>query len=606
MAITIDQKHTKEIIALNDFEAVRLRPDRHIGQTSLLEERLPIIENNKLINIEKRWSPGFHHLFVEILENAIDEAKRCTGRKMKNINVVINLDTNGITITDEGNGFYKGHQKHSRTHKNVVQTAFEELNAGSNFKDTDLTVLGTHGVGAAICNILSCVFEVDTVNSSHKIKYRWEDYILIDEEKRTKTKGDKKGTRVHFIPSKDVFGNMPWDLEIIKTYLSYKKFLIKFDKNIKDLNINVDVINDDGESAELELSDNFIPEGAEYIKTEMGQVYIWKAYEDSCSLSFINGSRCTGIHQKIINDWVNDYFKYNLAHHFYETLIILDLPSKLMRFGDQNKTKYSIPRIDIEEKLQESFKNKLLKKLKGSQLSNEIEDAIEDKMYNENIKKIKRAGKNSKRKISDKYSPASRRKTNIFIAEGLSAAGSIKQSRKSEYEGVYAIKGKIKNTRKLSDLTNNKEILDIINILGIDPSKETPPSYEKIIIAADQDSDGHHITALLINFFHKWFPHLLEQGYIYKLATPLVACKYKGKKKYFYSMEEFNKYKREKIITDVNYLKGLGSLSIEDWENVMKDRKILQLVNDKHSNKYLDIAFGDSSKKRRSWLEGKV
>ena len=146
MAIEINQKHQKEIIALNTFEAVRLRPTMYLGQVMPFDDKIPVIREGKIVQADKSWSPGFMHLIVEILENAIDEAKRMKG-KMKGIEVIVNLDTNQVTITDEGDGFHKANSKHPKTKKNVVRTAFEELHAGSNFADTSTNILGTHGVG---------------------------------------------------------------------------------------------------------------------------------------------------------------------------------------------------------------------------------------------------------------------------------------------------------------------------------------------------------------------------------------------------------------------------------------------------------------------------
>jgi DNA gyrase/topoisomerase IV subunit B len=318
----------------------------------------------------------------------------------------------------------------------------------------------------------------------------------------------------------------------------------------------------------------------------------------------VNGSQCTGIHQKIVNDWCNEHFKYNLAHHFYETLISLNVPSTLMNFADQNKTKYSVGRDEIEEMLQNTFKGKLLRFLKGSKISQEIEQKIEERMYSENIKVIKKAGRTSKRKISDKYSPASQIKENLYVTEGLSAAGSVRQARNSEREGVYALKGKIKNTKRLSDLTNNKEILEIMSILGLDPSEKKVPQYKNIVIATDEDPDGQHISSLIINFFHKWFPYIIEEGRLLKLITPLVACDFGKTRKYFYSLEDFSNFIKTNKVTNINYLKGLGSLSIQDWEQVMKNKTMFQIIKDRSSSKFLDIAFGESADKRKKWLEG--
>lgn len=197
----------------------------------------------------------------------------------------------------------------------------------------------------------------------------------------------------------------------------------------------------------------------------------------------------------------------------------------------------------------------------------------------------------------------------FLLANGIishnSAAGSIKQARDSESEGVYALKGKVKNTKKLSDLTNNAEILEIMSVLDIEPGSNKQPNYDKIIIASDEDPDGQHITSLIINFFQKWFPHIIEHKKIYKIMTPLVVCTYEKERKYFYSLEEYEEFSNNKRVTNVNYLKGLGSLSIEDWVYVMNNKVLFQIVLDRSADKYLDIAFGNSANKRKHFLEGK-
>jgi len=602
MAIKVNQKHEKEIIALNTFEAVRLRPGMYVGLVSMVDEKVPVISDKKLQVADKSWSPGFMHLIVEVLENALDEAKRMKG-KMKGIHVIVDLDTNRVTVKDGGGGFHKATSKHPKTKKNVVRTAMEDLHAGSNFIDSSTNILGTHGVGSAVVNILSKEFEITTVNGTSHVHYEWEDFQVTKEFKRKKETGEQRGTSVSFIPSPDVFPNFKWDEDIVRTYLSFKAYLVSIDPKIKHLNISGEFIRD-GVKEDAGIIKDFIPEQHIAVKNELGTVLLWKSYEDSATVSFVNGSRCTGIHQKIINDWGNDFFKYSAAHHFYNTLIALDVPSDLMRFGDQNKSKYDVTRFEIEELLESNFKSKLIRGLKNSPITKEIEAEIEEKMYAENIRKIRKAQRTSKRVISHKYSPASRKKEALYITEGLSAAGSVKQARDSELEGVYALKGKIKNTKKLSDLTENKEVLEIMSILGIDPSKISPPEYNNIIIATDEDPDGQHIAALIINFFHKWFPDIIRDGRLKKLVTPLVVCDWQGGKHYFYTLNEFAKFSKNKKPTNVNYLKGLGSLNIEDWEWVMENKILFEITEDRSAKKYLDIVFGDSPKKRKEWLEG--
>ena len=602
--MAVKQTNSKEIIALDIKDAIRLRPGMYVGQVALMEEKLPIIVNGKLRMVEKTWSPGFMHLIVEVLENALDEAKRCKG-KMKNVYVTVNLDTNEVIVQDEGNGFHKAHAKHPKTKKNVVRTAMEELHAGSNFSDTETNILGTHGVGSAVTNILSEKFSITTKNKLHYVHYDWEDFQVVKEDKRKREPKETLGTTVSFTPSKSVFPpHFRWDEELITTYLSYKSFIIQSDPIINNLQLVGKFIKD-GKEVVIPITTDFIEGDYVQIDSNIGTIYLWESYENSGSLSFVNGSQCTGIHQKVVNDWCNDYFKYPYAHHFYETLITLNVPSQLMRFADQNKTKFATGRGELEPDMEKSFKSKLIRSLKKSEIAKKIDQSIEDRLHAENIAKIKKAKRQSKRKISEKYSPPSKKKEVIYITEGLSAAGSVKQARDSETEGVYALKGKVKNTRKLSDLTNNAEILEIMSILDIEPDSLKQSVFDKIIIAADEDPDGQHISSLIINFFHKWFPHIVQDKRLYKIITPLVACNYGKTRHYFYTLEEFNEFSKNKGVTNLTYLKGLGSLNIEDWVYVMNNKVLFQIIPDRSAKKYLEIAFGTSAQKRKVWLEGK-
>ena len=606
--MSLKSSNPKEIIALSAFEAVRLRPQMYISQISLIEEKLPLVIDGKLISLDKSWSPGFMHLILEIFENALDEAKRCRG-KMKNLTIKVNLDTNEVIVIDEGLGFHNAAKKHKKTKKNVVRTALEELHAGSNFIDSstnDIGVVGTYGLGAAIVNILSEKFTVETVNKTHYVRFVWNDFKIVDEEIRKKTPKDSLGTKITFIPSREVFPNYKWDIDLITTYLSYKAFLIKNDPHISKLNLTGYFIKNDKEYV-INLTSDFVPNNHIVIPTKLGLIYLWEAYENSCSLSFVNGSQCTGIHQKIVNDWCNEYFEYNLAHHFYETLISLNVPPNLMKFADQNKTRYAIGRNEIEELFRETFYEKLIRLLKKSDIARNIEKSIEERMYTENIGKIKRAQKQSKRKISEKYAPSSRYKENIFITEGDSAAGGVKQARNPEIDAVYALRGKVKNIRKLSDLATSAVWLDVMGILEIEPGNNAKNTlFKKIIIACDSDPDGDSIASMIINFFYKWFPQIIETKKLYKLITPLVVCTYNKERKYFYTLEEFYAFTDKNKVTNVNYLKGLGSLNEDDWKYVMQNKTYFSIIDDRSAKKFLEIAFGEESNERKKWLTNKI
>lgn len=563
MAIKIDQSNSKEIIALNTFEAVRLRPTMYIGQISPVEEKLPLIIDGKLYSLDKSWSAGFMHLIVEILENALDEAKRCKG-KMKNITVKVNLDSNEVTVIDQGLGFYKAAKKHPKTKKNVVRTALEELHAGSNFIDTSTNLLGTHGVGSAVVNILSEKFTVETVNKTHYVRICWNNFKVIDEEIRKRKLTDNLGTKITFVPSKEIFPNYKWDTDLITTYLSFKHFLIKNDPIINKLELTGNFIKDDKEY-DINNTSNFIPQNYITVSNNLGTIYLWEAYENSSSLSFVNGSQCTGIHQKIVNDWCNEYFQYNLAHHFYETLISLNVPSNLMRFSDQNKTKFATGRWEIEETMKNAFHSKLIKFLSKSEIAQNIEKSIEDRLHNENINKIKKAQKQSKRKISDKYSPASKYKQNIYITEGLCLEENTKIFIIRNNRILYC---KIKNI-KIGDLVitheNRLKPIDHIN----------KSIKQKSILKINNDS-------IECSQMHKWLVYdKIQKEFYFEKTINLNKDRHKLVKNYLAFLESFD----EIISININLEKiEIINDKKEEW---IISKNINICVFDIESNKFI-------------------
>jgi len=117
--------------------------------------------------------------------------------------------------------------------------------------------------------------------------------------------------------------------------------------------------------------------------------------------------------------------------------------------------------------------------------------------------------------------------------------------------------------------------------------------------------DGQHISALIISFFHKWFPYIIEEHRLFRIITPLVVCDIGKERKYYHSLEEFMEYASINKVTNVKYLKGLGSLSLKDWEYVMDHKTLFSIIDDRSANRFIDIAFGDSSLQRKIWLAGK-
>ena len=339
----------KEIIALNDFEHVLLRPQMYVSSVEPSEEKIPIIRDGKIVSELRETSVGFYKLMNEVLDNAFDEAKRMKGT-MKRIEIHFDSKTNTVKVVDTGGGFLNASAINSKTGISNVASAMSMLRAGSNFKNqnTSENLIGTNGVGASVVNMLSDKFTVKTVNGTECYYQEWNKFVPSDPV-ITKYKGEETGTVVTFTPRKDKFKNCKWDKDYVHSMMVFKQFLKKTDPLISKLEF---VCTFDG--VQLDLDVNFIPET--HFKTEgkVGTIYIWESFSQSTTVTFVNGAICGGIHHRIAVDWFNEIFETPSAYRFYECFIVLNLPPNVVSFGDQNKTKFDSPRKDISP-LMEKF-----------------------------------------------------------------------------------------------------------------------------------------------------------------------------------------------------------------------------------------------------------
>ena len=345
----------KEIKVLSERDHILLRPTVYVGSVKPTDEKVPIIKDNKLFVEQRTISVGMYKLFDEVFSNSLDEAKRMNG-KMQKITISIDSAKNSVTIRDTGNGFYKGTEINSTSGKSNIETAVSQLRAGSNFENEDVeeSLVGTNGMGVSLVNVLSKYFSIETINDKFYYFQDWKHYEGNEPQIQAKTPGMKSGTAVTFIPFSEVFGYSKWDKEVLSSILILKYDLIKRDPVLGKLEIELEW---DGRGIDLGVP--FVSEDSFKINTDIGQITIWEKYEGSGSLSFVNSALCTGIHQKIVNDFVNDKLQDTLGHHFYDCLIVLNLPPKYVKFGDQNKTRFVTTREEIESLLTNKFGAKL-------------------------------------------------------------------------------------------------------------------------------------------------------------------------------------------------------------------------------------------------------
>jgi DNA gyrase/topoisomerase IV subunit B len=475
----------KEIVVLGDREHLVLRPTVYVGSVKPTDEKVPLIRDGRIYIENRSISVGMYKLFDEVFSNSLDEAKRMGG-KMKYITVSIDSKKNSVSVRDSGNGFYKGTYINKTSGKTNIETAVSMFRAGSNFSNDDIedALIGTNGLGLACVCGLSKDFKIVTINDTHHYKQEWDDFKTDGPLIKTKDVSDSSGTEIIFKPLIGVFGNTKWDKDVLSSIMILKYDLIKRDPIIGNLEI---ALNWDGESIDLNIP--FLPEESFKINTDIGHLTIWEKYEGSGSLSFVNSAMCTGIHQKIVNDFVNSKLDDTLGHHFYDSMIVLNLPPKYVKFGDQNKTRFVTTREEIENLLINKFGSKLQGFFK-TEIFGRILKKVEDRKNDGYVKKLRSEKKKINLKNSHKYFPAQKSLgESLFIVEGLSAVGSILQKRDPKTEGAYALKGKIKNCKNIGDLSDNKEILELMQILGLDPTVKNTnvTGYKKIVIATDPD-----------------------------------------------------------------------------------------------------------------------
>jgi DNA gyrase/topoisomerase IV subunit B len=565
-----------------------------VGSVEPSEERVPIIKSGLIVEEPKTLSVGFYKILNEAIDNAFDEAKRQSG-KVKHITVEFNSKENSATIIDTGGGFKNAEKIHPKSGMSMVETAVSMLRAGSNFNNDGIeeNIVGTNGMGISLTNMLSSMFSIETVNPQITYTQVWENFASKEKQHVPTKKSSETGTTIKFIPRKDVFKGAKWDKEYIITQMAFRKWILSFDPILKDVPF---IVKWDGK--EVNLPKSFMPKDTMVISHKIGTICVYPKFPGSIRASFVNGTQASStgqrqVHELVAHEILNELLGYEQANNFYETVITLNVPPRIMRFGDQNKTRF----VTTREKLKREFSK--------SDLEMKIKRAIEEYQHKGELKKIRTAKRDNTIKFSEKYFPAGKKKNRIFLCEGLSAAGSLAQKRDKEGDAVYALRGKVKNTQSLSDLTSNQEIMDLINILGLDIERETC-DFKQIIIATDQDVDGEHIASLLLNLFYRWFPYVIRQRKLGMLVKPLISYEMEGKKgrTYAYSIDQYKKIVASgKKPKSVRYLKGLGSNDIQDWEWIFKNIDIQLFREDSQALRYLDIAFGPSAQKRKDWLQ---
>ena len=619
-----------QIQILEGLEAVRKRPGMYIGSTS---------------------TRGLHHLVYEIVDNSVDEA---LAGYCDEIQVEINKD-NSVTVSDNGRGIPVG--INHKAGLPAVEVVFTVLHAGGKFGGGGYKVSGgLHGVGASVVNALSEWLEVEIYHEGQIYKQRYERGNVCYKLKIVgECEPERTGTKVTFLPDKEIFEDTIFDYDTLKQRLREMAFLTKglrivlrdwrgeelhehsfhYEGGIKEF---VTYLN----KSKTPLYDQII-----YCEGNKDGVYVEVAMQHNDSYSdntygFVNnittpegGTHVEGFRSALTKTF-NDYARKNKLLKDSEP----NLTGEDIREGLTAIISVKIEDPQFEGQTKQKLGNSEARGAVNSVLSSQLEIFLEQ---NPNVAKLtveKSVMAQRAREAARKARDLTRRKSalegmslpgkladcsdkdpancEIYIVEGDSAGGSAKTARDRATQAILPLRGKILNVEKarLDKIYANAEIKAMITAFGTGIHEDfdiTKLRYHKIIIMTDADVDGAHISTLLLTFLYRFMPDLIKEGYVYLAQPPLYKLEKNKKVWYAYSDEELNQ-----ILTEVGRdsnnkiqrYKGLGEMDAEQlWETTMdpEHRILLRVTMDEETSSELDLTFttlmGDKVEPRREFIE---
>jgi DNA topoisomerase-2 len=594
-------------------EYISLRKSIYIGNCNTFKTDMWIIEEDELVKKEIYYNEGYFKLIDEILSNSIDEFIKTQGKFANNIDVFIDNDLT-ITIKDNGRGIPC---KQTDNGKYQIELAFTKIHAGSNWERESQH--GMNGIGASAVNFLSSRFDVISMDvkfiQNLSCNNRCENHNILITKNKTKT----TGTSVIFKIDNTQFDEINFiDYQMVENII-YKR-LIELKTVMKNINFTLNC---------LPINRNIIDylnfEGILYNKNDIhiGMYYMQNNDQD---MSYINGLNTYrgGSHIKYVKNEILNYLKDKINKKYKILLKTSQLAScftfflsfnnyKNAEFDNQNKTKLETKESDIKKYLeQQEFDIDFYCKRFYEQFESKFQDIVDIFSHKEIQAKIKSKKDDVKNvKHITTFTDAvdkDRRDTILFLVEGESAKSHFQIVRNKMKHGIFQLKGKVLNSyeKTLSKVLENKELINLMNIMNINIGKKPNNTYfDKIGILTDADVDGHHIKTLLLVFFYKYFPQLIEEGKIIIVLSPIIIAK-KGKKvDRFYDYNEFLKV-QDKYDT-VKYNKGLGSLSKEEYSYMLNNLQYYQVnIEDaKNANRVLHNLFNDKKTDiRKKWLSG--
>ena len=616
--------NAESIQILEGLEAVRKRPGMYIGSTG---------------------PRGLHHLVWEIVDNSIDEALAgyCT-----HIEVEI-LPNDVISVTDNGRGMPIG--IHPKTGRPAVETIFTVLHAGGKFDGSNYKVSGgLHGVGASVVNALS---EWLTVQVSREGKLYEQTFHRgkVGEILKEIGTSECNGSKVIFKADAEIFKETTeYELEILRNRIQQLAFLNKglritltdsrdaepitfsycYEGGICEyvafLNNNKTIVNKDIIYAEGMIDNITVEVALQYNDGVASNIYSFTNNINTHEGGTHEEGFRLALNREINNYGVNNnFFKKDESLQYEDTkeglTAIISVKHPDPQFEGQTKTK--LGNTEVRKIVSQILGEQIIRYLAEHPADAKIiiekcllaqRARIAAKKARETVRKNPLGGIGFASKLADCRCKEPE-KSELYIVEGDSAGGSAKSGRNSEYQAILPLRGKVLNVEKcrLDKMYNNREILTLIQAIGAGIGDEfdiEKTRYHKIVIMADADVDGEHITTLLLTFFFRYMRPLIEAGYIYVACPPLYKIEYsKNKVFYAYSDAELEKIKNENTgKPSIQRYKGLGEMDAEQlWETTMdpSNRILIRVtLNDAmEADQVFSMLMGEEVLPRRKFIE---
>lgn len=616
-----------DIQVLTDHQHIRLRPAMYIGNMTPIECIVPSFLNNEFSMSLVTFSPATLKCLGEVVDNSIDEHEQ-----NDNQSTVITIEAHPIlgsyTISDNGRGVPIGKHKSGKYTPEVV---FGSLRSGRNFTDNKQAgVIGMNGIGSSAVCAVSSEFSVDIHRDGKRYQQTFsEGGSKISKPAITKAPGAESGTTISFQLDDSIFKSITLPEQLVEnraieialtnpgltTTYNNKKYKFKrgFDDIIKTISSEYYKFSSEGVDfyVVFDLNDNIDEAVFTWVNSSL-------LYDGGlCNTQFLNAfydatiTHLTPQAKKTKSSVTKNDIRQNL-------LIFGNLKISDPEYDAQSKTRLTGPsmRRDFIKMIQSHWA--LFSRRNKGWLEEVLERAINRHHNNANLSAIDDHKKNLKRKVPGLIDATSRNRfeCQLLVTEGDSAASMITDARDSKTTAALPLRGKINNTYGMTtaQLLKLQKVADLITAIGLVPGKKALRSelnYGKVIVSTDADFDGADIFSLLINMLYQFWPELFDPEYepfIFRLIAPNVCASKGTKRRHFVTMADFERQKTKYRNWEIEYFKGLGSMSRIDWDMILSGQTdaTIPIVDDGDMKDTLKLLFGPSADDRKVWLQGEA